>query len=154
LGQAPPFDVAQVRERLASLRASRPTLVALIDTARRRLAVLTGRPPETAAPLSPPPAFVLPPALNGQMPSMVLECRPDVLTHAALMRAQVAWLSSAKTDLLPCFEITFLGQDGHLQFAGIPGLGDTGGLVGSSVNLPIFTAGRNRLMQRCLARKI
>ena len=143
-GQALPFDVAQVRERLASLRASRPTLVTLIDTARRRLAVLTGRTPETAAPLSPPPAFVLPAAPNGQLPSTVLERRPDVLAYAALMRAQVARLSSAKTDLLPRFNITFLGQDGHLQFAGIPGLGGTGGLVGLSVNLPIFTAGRIR----------
>lgn len=143
-GQALPFDVALVRERLASLRASRPTVVALIDTARRRLAVLTGRTPETAAPLSPPPAFSLPAAPNGQLPSTVLERRPDVLAHAALMRAQVARLSSAKTDLLPRFSITFLGQDGHLQFAGIPGLGGTGGLVGLSVDLPIFTAGRIR----------
>jgi NodT family efflux transporter outer membrane factor (OMF) lipoprotein len=143
-GQALPFDVAQVRERLASLRATRPTLVALIDTARRRLVVLAGRTPETAAPLSPPPAFVLPAAPNGQLPSTVLEHRPDVLAYAALMRAQVARLSSAKTDLLPRFNITFLGQDGHLQFAGIPGLGGTGGLIGLSVNLPIFTAGRIR----------
>jgi outer membrane protein TolC len=67
-----------------------------------------------------------------------------VLAYAALMRAQVARLSSAKTDLLPRFNITFLGQDGHLQFAGIPGLGGTGGLIGLSVNLPIFTAGRIR----------
>jgi outer membrane protein TolC len=143
-GQALRYDVDQARERLASLRATRPSLVALIDMERRRLAVLTGRAPESAALLSAPPIFALPPAPSGALPSTVLERRPDVLAHAALLRAQQARLASAKTEMLPRFSIQFLGQDGHLQFEGVPGLGGTGGLIGLSVHLPIFTAGRIR----------
>jgi len=58
------------------------------------------------------------------------------------VRAQTARLSSAKTDLLPRFQINFFGGDGRLHFEGIPGLQGTGGLVGLTAQLPIFTAGR------------
>jgi NodT family efflux transporter outer membrane factor (OMF) lipoprotein len=141
-GQALSYDVALVRERLESMQAKRPGLVSVLDTRIRRLAVLDGSLPETAILLSDPGPFVVPSTPSGQIPSTVLERRPDVRARAALVRAQTARLRSAKTDLLPRFQIEFLAQDGHLHFSGIPGLGGTGGLLGLSVQLPIFTAGR------------
>ena len=62
--------------------------------------------------------------------------------RALLVRALVAKLSSAKTDLLPRFQVNFFGGDGRLHFEGVPGLQGTGGLAGLTVQLPIFTAGR------------
>ncbi len=141
-GQAQAYDVTQVRERLETLRGKRPPLVSLLETRQRRLAVLTGRPPEAASRLSNPGPFTAPAPPAGQMPVDVLERRPDVRARAALVRAQVARLSSAKTDLLPRFQIDFLGGDGRLHFEGVPGLQGTGGLAGLTVRLPIFTAGR------------
>ena len=141
-GQALAFDVTEARERLETQRAKRPILVSLIDVRQRRLAVLTGRPPERLARLPPPRDFRAPPAPTGQLPSDMLERRPDVRARALLVKAQVAKLSSAKTDLLPRFQLNFLGGDGRLHFEGIPGLQGTGGLAGLTVVMPIYTAGR------------
>jgi NodT family efflux transporter outer membrane factor (OMF) lipoprotein len=142
-GQALRYDVELVRERLETLRGKRPALASLLDMRLRRLAILCGRTPETAIAFSASPGpFWLPPVPLGQMPVAVLERRPDVRAQAALVRAQTARLASVKTDMLPRFEIEFLGQDGHLHFAGVPGLSGTGGLLGLSVQLPIFTAGK------------
>ncbi len=141
-GQALAFDVTEARERLESQRAKRPVLVSLIDVRQRRLAVLTGRPPERLAGLPPPRDFSAPAPPTGQLPSDMLERRPDVRARAQLVRAQVAKLSSAKTDLLPRFQFNFLGGDGRLHFEGIPGLQGTGGLAGLTVVMPIYTAGR------------
>jgi NodT family efflux transporter outer membrane factor (OMF) lipoprotein len=141
-GQAQAYDLTQVRERMETQRGKRPALMSLLETRQRRLAVLTGRPPESAPRLANPGPFTTPAPPAGQMPADVLERRPDVRARVALVRAQTARLSSAKTDLLPRFQINFFGGDGRLHFEGIPGLQGTGGLVGLTAQLPIFTAGR------------
>ncbi|OAI27842.1 RND transporter [Methylosinus sp. R-45379] len=141
-GQALAFDVTLVRERLETQRSKRPDLLSALETRQRRLAVLTGRPPEPPIPLPAPGPFFIPLPPRGQLPSEVLERRPDVRARIDAVRARVASLTSAKTDLLPRFQIEFLGQDGRLHFQGIPGLQGTGGLVGLTAHLPIFTAGR------------
>lgn len=141
-GQALAYDVTLVRERLETQRSKRPDLLSALETRQRRLAVLTGRPPEPPVPLPTPGPFFVPRPPQGQLPSEVLERRPDVRARVDALRARTASLSSAKTDLLPRFQIEFLGQDGRLHFQGIPGLQGTGGLVGLTAHLPIFTAGR------------
>jgi len=141
-GQALSYDVALVRERLNSMQGKRPVLLSLLEIRYRRLAVLGGQIPEAVLLLPDPVPFMVPPPPAGQIPSMVLERRPDVRARIALLQAQAARLRSAKSDLLPRFQIDFLGQDGHLHFEGVPGLSGTGGLLGLSVQLPIFTAGR------------
>lgn len=141
-GEALAYDVTDARERLESQRGKRPVLVSLINLLQRRLAVLRGRAPERMEGLPPPGGFIAPPVPKGQMPSEALERRPDVRARALLVRSQVARLSSAKTDLLPRFQVNFFGGDGRLHFEGLPGLQGTGGLASLTVQLPIFTAGR------------
>lgn len=110
-----------------------------------------------SAPLSGPPPFKAPTAPAGQLPDDVLERRPDVRACAALLQAQAARLSSAKTDLLPRFQFNFLGQGGRLHFEGIPELQGACGLASLSVQMPIFTAGyrgqycrlRRSALRRC-----
>jgi len=141
-GQALPFDVDRVSEQLDALRAQRPVLLSQISVRERRLAVLAGDAPQGTAALPAPAAFFVPAPPAGQLPSEVIQRRPDVRANAALVQAQAARLGSAKAELFPRFYLTFLGQDGRLHLEGLPALSGSGGLLGVGVQLPIFTAGR------------
>ncbi|TDV03514.1 efflux transporter outer membrane subunit [Paraburkholderia caballeronis] len=143
-GDATRYDVMRVREQIAAREALRPALSSQIDARVRRLAVLTGRPAQQAAPLAQPGPFYVPPAPAGELPSTVLERRPDVRAAATLVRAQAARLGSAKAELLPRFYLTFAGLDGRVRLEGLPALSGTGGLIGIGADLPIFNAGRLR----------
>jgi outer membrane protein TolC len=72
----------------------------------------------------------------------VLERRPDVRAPADQVEASTARLQSAKTELLPTFNIQFLGKDGHIHIDGLPGASGVFGLANLNIYLPIFTAGR------------
>lgn len=141
-GQALSFDIERVSEQLGALQAQRPVLLNLISIRERRLAVLAGDAPQRAAALPAPPPFFVPAPPAGQIPSEVIQRRPDVRATAALVQAQAARLGSAKAELFPRFYLTFLGQDGRLHLDGLPALSGSGGLLGVGVQLPIFTAGR------------
>lgn len=143
-GQAARADIDRVDERIAQREAQRGELVSQIAVRERRLAVLTGQPAQNAQPLAPPGPFLVPAPPSGELPSSVLERRPDVRASTALVRAAQARLASAKADLLPRFYLTFIGLDGHLRLSGLPGLSGTGGLVGIGADLPLFNAGRLR----------
>jgi NodT family efflux transporter outer membrane factor (OMF) lipoprotein len=143
-GEAFTYDVDLVREQLSLQRAKRPPLVQLLEVRRRRLAVLTGKPPEAAVTLPQMAPFNIPSAPNGLLPVQVLERRPDVQARSYEVRAQAARLQSARTDLLPRFHIQFLGGDTELHFQGIPNFGATYGLINLGVYLPVFNAGRIR----------
>ena len=166
-GQARAADVATAQARLAGLQAARPALQALLLTRRQRLAALCGQPPgqpdaalaallpdvpdapaaasEAAAPPEPsaPPA---PP--SGQLPSSVLARRPDVRARQQAVQARAAQLKSLKAELLPSFGIVFLGNEGRLDFSGLPRASGAGGLIGLRVSLPLFTAGRLQAQAR------
>lgn len=166
-GQARAADVAAAQSRLAGLQAARPALQALLLTRRQRLAALCGQPPgqpdaalaallpdvpdvpaaasEAAAPPEPsaPPA---PP--SGQLPSSVLARRPDVRARQQAVQARAAQLKSLKAELLPSFGIVFLGNEGRLDFSGLPRASGAGGLIGLRVSLPLFTAGRLQAQAR------
>ncbi|WP_075595379.1 TolC family protein [Novacetimonas hansenii] len=141
-GQAVSADMRAVDEKLSLQQAQRPLLVAEYDLHRRRLAILSGRAPESAPSLPSPGAFFVPAAPVGEMPDSVLARRPDVLARRDEVDAALQRLKSAKTDLLPRFGLEFFGGDGRLRFDGIPGLSGTGGLIALTTYLPIFTAGR------------
>ena len=166
-GQARAADVAAAQARLAGLQAARPALQALLLTRRQRLAALCGQPPgqpgaalaallpdvpnapaaapEAAAPPEPsaPPA---PP--SGQLPSSVLARRPDVRARQQAVQARAAQLKSLKAELLPSFGIVCLGNEGRLDFSGLPRASGAGGLIGLRVSLPLFTAGRLQAQAR------
>lgn len=143
-GQATRYDLGRVDDQIARTEAQRPLLVSEIAVRERRLAVLTGRAAQDATPLGAPGTLEVPPVPAGEVPSSVLERRPDVRASAALVRAQAARLCSAKADLFPRFYLTFIGLDGHVHLDGLPGLSGTGGLIGVGADLPIFNAGRLR----------
>jgi len=149
-GQALAYDVERVREQIAARQAERPLLTSQIEVRQRRLAVLEGkaaqsaRAAQSAETLPAPAAFRVPPVPAGELPSAVLERRPDVRATAALLRAQAARLGSAKADLLPRFYLSFIGLDGRIRIDGLPALSGTAGLLSAGVDLPLFNAGRIR----------
>jgi NodT family efflux transporter outer membrane factor (OMF) lipoprotein len=144
-GHVKAAEVAFVRARLEEQQAARPYLAALFETRLRRLAVLCGLPPQHAPALA-SEAMPVPPPPSGQLPSSVLDRRPDARAARWAVEARAAQLKRLKADLLPSFGIVFLGGDGHLEFAGIPagmpGVSGFGGLLGLRISLPLFNAGR------------
>lgn len=149
-GQATRFDVDRAQAQVEALQAMRAPLQSLLDARIRRLAVLTGKAPESLAKLPPQipvPALsssLIPADLPTVLPSEVLERRPDVRGSANMVRALAAKLGSAKADLLPKFYVGFLAQDGRIAISDLPSL--KGNLLGLSagVKLPLFDAGRTR----------
>lgn len=140
-GAATVGDVSKARAALQSLEASRPPILSLIDARRRRLAVLAGDLPEQLPEAGTNGALIIPLPPAGQLPSAILDRRPDVGARALIVEARAQRLNSLKTDLLPRFGISFLGQNGHLGLSGLPGFGGTVGLVGINASIPIFTGG-------------
>lgn len=144
-GQANRADIDHARSLVEALASQRQPLQLLLGTRLRRLAVLTGQPPESLTALPPLTGPVaIPDQLPRVLPSDVLERRPDVRGTANLVRAQAAKLGSAKAALLPKFTIGFLAQDGHIDISGLPASGGTFTSWGLGVTLPIFEAGRIR----------
>jgi NodT family efflux transporter outer membrane factor (OMF) lipoprotein len=143
-GQALAHDADTVRQQLEVQRAKRPPLLALLEARKRRLAVLRGTTAESSAPLAPSPALTIPPPPTGLVPVQVLDRRPDVQARSAQVLANTARLASARKDVLPRFNIEFLGGDGELHFNGLPNFGSTAGLISLTAYLPLFTAGRIR----------
>jgi len=140
-GQASAADVSAARARLDEQLALREALSAQIDIRLRRIAVLCGSPPQQLPALASAPSPVPAPP-GGQLPSSVLDRRPDVRAAQWAVEARAAQLKRAKADLLPSFGIVFLGGEGRLDFSGIPDVSGLGGLIGLRVSLPLFNAGR------------
>jgi len=140
-GSATGADISLARNGLEQLQAQRAPLAALIDARYRRLAVLTGAAPEQRPEISDISPLTVPPPPTGQLPSAVLDRRPDVQAWASIVQARAARLKSLKTDLLPRFGIQFLGQNGRISLSGLPGVGGTGGAIGISASVPIFMGG-------------
>lgn len=140
-GHVKAAEVALTRAHLEEQQAARPYLAALFETRLRRLAVLCGLPPQHAPALA-SEAMPVPPPPSGQLPSSVLNRRPDARAALWAVEARVAQLKRLKADLLPSFGIVFLGGDGRLTFDTIPDVSGFGGLMGLRVSLPLFNAGR------------
>ncbi len=144
-GQANRSDIDRARSVVEALQAQRQPLDLLLGTRLRRLAVLTGQPPQSLTSL--PTGTAALPALDALprvLPSDVLERRPDVRGSANVVRAQAARLGSAKAELFPKFTIGFLAQDGHIDISGVGTTGGTFTSWGVGVTLPLFEAGRIR----------
>ncbi|WKC16655.1 TolC family protein [Acetobacter pasteurianus] len=141
-GQTTRADLETITAQINQVQAQRPLLVAAFDACRHRLAILSGQPPEQAPDLSAPAQYRVPAPPATELPSTVLDRRPDVLLQKNIVQANLERLISTKTDLLPRFGLEFFGGDGRLRFDGIPGVSGSGGLMAVNAYLPIFTAGR------------
>ncbi|MBV7387938.1 TolC family protein [Pasteurellaceae bacterium TAE3-ERU1] len=148
-GQATAYEVSAVESKLQAVRAQLQSLNAEFAAYERSIAVLIGyngvgfKLDKTA--LSGKNGLLkrLPAPPTGVRPGDLLASRPDIQGKKAAVEAYAAKLASAKADLLPRFDIRFLGQGGRIELDGdVPTLKGVGGLVSLGVQLPIFTNGR------------
>lgn len=143
-GQVTGYDVQDIEIKTNSLRAQLSTLQAHKAALERNIAVLTGQDSQSFhVPASVDILNRIPALPSGETPLSVLNRRPDVRQQQAIIQASSAQLASAKADLLPRFDIHFIGQTGQIRLdSDLPQLKGLGGLVSAGVSLPIFTAGR------------
>jgi len=143
-GQVTRYEVDEVETKISVLHSQQAALLAQAENYQRQIAVLLGKPPQ-AITLHPNTNVLTyaPAAPSGQLPSSVMERRPDVRAHALGIKARAAQVASAKADLLPRFDIKFLGQGGRIGFdSDLSGVNILAGVISAGVQLPIFTNGR------------
>lgn len=136
-------EVDEVASKLTALYAKQSTIESEYAAHVRSIAVLSGQTPQTfTLPASSVNILsVQPAAPSGQTPQGLLERRPDIRAHAAQVNAYAAKLASAKADLLPRFNIEFLGR-GTISIDSDSDLKGWGSLIKASIQVPIFTNGR------------
>ncbi len=106
-GMATPFDVDRGRTQLESTRARIPSLEADIAVATHRIAVLTGRPPQSLVTVLEAPGELpaLPQNIAVDAPSDLLRRRPDVAAAERRLAAATARIGVATADLFPRFTL-------------------------------------------------
>lgn len=140
-GQATQADLKSLNEQIDIIQSYRPDLESAIAASLRHIALLGGHTPENT-PITISPESVTPPAPAGELPSIVLNRRPDIAAAEDNINAALNRLKSAKADLLPRFGLQFFGGDGRIRFSGLSGFSNSGGIMALTAYLPIFTAGR------------
>lgn len=145
-GQATAYEVNEIATQISALKAKQATLKAQANSAQRNIAILTGQAPQgfqiakTGNPLA-----HIPSAPSGQLPSSVIERRPDLRANRYQVQAMAAKVASAKADLYPRFDISFMGQGGYIKLDNdLSHISGLSGLASAGVQLPIFTNGRTQ----------
>ncbi len=102
-GRGTTFDTARERALWETTGSQVPALEAQIAVAEHRLAVLTGRPPESLIveldPAKPLPA--VPAQIDAGTPADLLRRRPDIAAAEARLHAATAQVGVATADLFP-----------------------------------------------------
>lgn len=109
-GQGTEFDTSRARAQLASTQARIPALKAAIAIDMHRIAVLTGRTPESlidalAVPVGLP---ALPGTVVAGTPGDLLRRRPDIAAAEARLAEATAHIGVATADLFPRFTLSGL----------------------------------------------
>ncbi|HHW7569421.1 TPA: efflux transporter outer membrane subunit [Mannheimia haemolytica] len=143
-GQATAYELSEIAAQITALKAQQSTLQSQADALQRNIAVLIGVVPQGfKIARQGNPLAKIPDSPSGQMPSTVIERRPDIRANARRVEAMAAKLASAKADLYPRFDIQFLGQGGYVKINNdLSPISALSNLVSVGVKLPIFTNGR------------
>jgi len=143
-GIASDLDVAQAETQLRSAEAVLPSLRLQQARLVHALATLCGREAQGFDPASAPAPLAEPPPVPALVPSALLERRPDIAAAERRMAAANAQVGVSQTAFYP-----------HLRVNGLAGFQSIDASswfdwpsrlwsVGPSLQLPLFTGGRNR----------
>jgi multidrug efflux system outer membrane protein len=144
-GRGTQLDTERAKSQLSATLAAIPTLETVIESARQRIRVLSGRPTTEAFALPPcETAVELPdiPALSAV--DQVVRERPDVRSAERQLAASASMVGAARAEYLPKLSIT--GAAGYTG-AEARALGDAGTpryLIGPVLTWPAFDLGRVR----------
>ena len=134
-------DVLSQNTQLAQTQATLPALEKALAQAQHRLAVLSGKTPDTNIPEFELEHLALPTELPVSVPAKLLRQRPDVQAAEALLHQASANVGVATANLFPQINLTgAIGSDA--LSAGNLFTGGTGTwTVGASLTQPIFHGG-------------
>ena len=106
-GRGTSFDSDRARTQLALTRARIPPLQADADVNAHRIAVLTGRTPDTLVDMLAQPGALpaLPTHVNAGTPGELLRRRPDIAAAERRLAAATARVGVATADLFPRFTL-------------------------------------------------
>lgn len=109
-GQGTALEAERARAQLASTRAAVPALQAAAAALMHRIAVLSGRPPDSLATQlnDPAPVPSLADGVNPGAPGELLRRRPDVAAAEQRLHAATARIGVATADLFPRFTLNAL----------------------------------------------
>ena len=140
-GGASHADVLTQSTQLAQTQATLPSLQKSLDQAQHRLAVLSGKTPDSSTPQFELEHFVLPTELPVSVPAKLIRQRPDVQAAEALLHQACANVGVATANLFP--QINLTGSIGSEALsAKTLFTGGTGAWsVGASLTQPIFHGG-------------
>src|SRR5882757_2048069 len=140
-GGASRADVLSQSTQLAQTEATLPALEKALAQAQHRLAVLSGKTPDTNTPEFDLEHFSLPTELPVSVPAKLLRQRPDVQAAEALLHQATANVGVATANLFPQVNLTgAIGSDA--LSAGNLFTGGTGTWsAGASLTQPLFHGG-------------
>jgi NodT family efflux transporter outer membrane factor (OMF) lipoprotein len=140
-GGASRADVLTQNTQLAQTQATLPSLQKSLDQAQHRLAVLSGKTPDTNTPAFDLEHFVLPTELPVSVPAKLIRQRPDVQAAEASLHQACANVGVATANLYP--QVSLSGSIGS-DALGASKLftGGTGAWsLGASLTQPLFHGG-------------
>jgi NodT family efflux transporter outer membrane factor (OMF) lipoprotein len=140
-GGASRADVLSQNTQLAQTQATLPALEKALAQAQHRLAVLSGKTPDTTTPEFDLEHLVLPTELPVSVPAKLIRQRPDVQAAEALLHQASANVGVATANLFPQVNLTgAIGTDAlsaSTLFSGGTGAWN----VGASLTQPLFHGG-------------
>lgn len=142
-GLASDLDVAQAETVLSTAEAQLPALELARQKFTHALAVLTGQ-AATLFQLPPAPLNASPPVIPAELPSALLERRPDVAAAEQRMAAANAGIGVARAAFFPTVRLNGLAGLQSVDAGSFFDWPSRFWAVGPSLSLPLFDAGQRR----------
>jgi multidrug efflux system outer membrane protein len=148
LGAASGLSLAQVQSTVETARVDAAAYRTQVAQDLNALQLLTGQPvPEALLPSAQPAVDGATTALVGiqpDLPSSVLQQRPDVMAAEYTLIASHADIGAARAALYPSITLTASTGTASTQLSGLFAAGNQTWTLAPSLNLPIFNAGAKR----------
>jgi NodT family efflux transporter outer membrane factor (OMF) lipoprotein len=140
-GGASRADVLTQNTQLVQTQATLPALQKSLDQAQHRLAVLSGKTPDSNTPEFDLERFALPTQLPVSVPAKLIRQRPDVQAAEALLHQACANVGVATANLFPQVNLSgSIGTDALTASSLFTG-GTGAWSVGASLTQPLFHGG-------------
>ncbi|MFI4982809.1 MAG: efflux transporter outer membrane subunit, partial [Nevskiales bacterium] len=149
-GLASELDVARAQGQLDTTMAQLPLLEAQRLQAVHAIAILLGRLPETTDDelTADAPQLPLPPAVPMELPSAVLQNRPDIQQAERELAAATAQIGVAEAERFPSLSLTGSTGLASSQLDQLLRHSNWTWNAGASLSAPIFEGGRLQAQQR------
>jgi multidrug efflux system outer membrane protein len=137
-------EVARAKGEVSAQQAVLVNVKARRDTLQNAIAVLCARRPSAFSIASRGDVSLKPPALPSDVPSDLLERRPDIAASERALEASIARLGVAKKAGYPSLSIGGTAGFTSGSLSTLFASGSENWVIGPVLNLPIFSGGQNK----------